>query len=318
MAKNKDQKPGTIKMLSIKKPPYFKRGTLVYADKGHTLTRDGHYYRCILNCRGKCAKHNKRIPTETLERAFARKIKILAINPDVAERILKKILRENLVDVLFGVDDSYSKQEERFELTLAVAKQDLQDSGKIKKEDVEEAIDSITKMHQAEYPTILLSFVLGTLRALANTEYEAETGRTFAFMSKKIVLSNDGKIDQIELELWAWYILNLIDRYIPGYLKHIKSKGVSIRNTSDEFLKLPVAQAALRFSMENTKEAMSVNMTLMYQLTKLMADGIKATVGNTDPKQAATASLLFLEEMKNNPALAIIMQMGNAINLKLE
>ena len=197
-------------------------------------------------------------------------------------------------------------------------KQEEKDLGEIQDSDITTATEALTKIHQANYPTILLGFILGTLRALANPEHEAELGRTFAFMSKKINISSDGKIISIEFERWAWYILNLINRHVPNYLENIRAEGVTIKNGNDELLKLPVAEAALLFNMDEAKDAMSVNMSLMSQMMQVMRDGIQTTFKQNDPKQANNAALLFLEEMKNNPALAIVMQMADAIDLKME
>ena len=94
MKENKGQNHRTNKVPRIKKPQYFKSGLLVYEDLSHPLTRDGNYYRCALNCHGECDTHAKLIPTETLEKAFARKIKTFAIKPAVADFLLKKSFKK--------------------------------------------------------------------------------------------------------------------------------------------------------------------------------------------------------------------------------
>lgn len=321
MEENKGQNRRTkpARLPRIKKPQYFKAGLLTFEDLGHPLIRDGKYYRCTLNCHGKCDVHTKQIPTETLERAFARKIKSFAIEPEKAETILTKILRENIGEVIMGVDEEINQKEELFDLALTTMKQDEEATGNIEAEDIKDAVEALTKIHKANYPTMLLGFIPGTLRALAHPEYEAELGRAFAFMSKNISLSNKGKIISIELERWAWYILNLIDRYIPNYLTNIRMQGVELENEPDrELAKLSIARAALLFNMNKAQEAMSTNMRLMSQSVKMLQDGIQSVIGTTDPKETNKVALLFLEEMKNNPEFAIVMQMANSLGLEME
>lgn len=301
----------------FKKPSFFKSGVLRFQNLDHPLTLSNGYYRCTLNCNGKCDVHTKQIQSETLERAFSRYAAKFAVDKKETSRILDKIMRANLMDILLGVEEMIGVEERVFENTVEAMKKDFENKKKLDEEDFKISTEALTKMTQAEYPTMLLAYMLGVLSALASPEREAELGRIFSFITKKVYLSDDGKIISVEFERWGWYILNTIGKHILNYLQKIRSFKIPIVNEKDEILNLPVAQAALYFGFGNTGEAMGAEMNMMYGLMKYMRNSMQLAMGSIDPDKTNVAVLGLFEMMRNDPALAMVIKMTNAMDLKI-
>jgi hypothetical protein len=312
MAKKKAKIPRTVPKL-FKQPPFFKSGLLRYRSGDHAITLSNGYYRCVLNCKDQCKVHTAQIPKETLERAFCRYTRTYAISLDIAEKINRRLFRENLVDVLMGIEDEYSVEERLFEATLDAALQEPD----VKETDLKTAADALAKMSQAEYPAILMAYVMGTLVAVAHPEAEAELGKLIAFLSKHITLSDDGKLSTIEFERWGWYCINVINKSVPGYITKIRTQKITVVNQKDNLTDLPLAKAALEFGLGNTKGAMGANMNMMYGVVTWMKSAMSLTFDIKDPKIAAQASLAFLQEMRNDPALQMIAKFTNTLDLKI-
>jgi hypothetical protein len=114
-------------------------------------------------------------------------------------------MKENFVDLLFGLDDRVSGKEELADATLDVIKNDVVKKGKIKKSDEKDFYDNYVKLLKAEHPIMLFGMTLGIMRLILNKLPEAEAGRSLALLVKRIYVTNSGGIHSIELERWAWY-----------------------------------------------------------------------------------------------------------------
>jgi hypothetical protein len=310
------QKP--LPVPKFKKPPYFRAGTLVFFESGHALGISGRHYRCLRSTHKKCSANGERqIKTETLERAFGRYAKKFAMEKAKGQRIAEEILKKNLWEILTAIESESESKEELMTATTLVMVQEAKANKKISQSDIKDFESTYVRSNEADYPLMLCGFILNFIKAASNSEKEAVLGRNLAILTKRVRLSREGKILELELEPWGWYTMNFIGRYSPNYLKNLKTNGVRLANTPNEFLKLPLHEAALRYGVGYTKEAMGQDMNVIYGLFKFVKDMFSISL-NLDSEQMAEAMPLMFNRIQNDPALRIAVQSMSVLGIQPE
>lgn len=304
--------------FTFKKPPFFRQGTLVFKESGHTLLISDRHYRCLLSCKGKCnANGEKQINKETLDRAFSRLAQKFQINQETGKKFMNRLMRDNLCDMLFGAEDDSDAEQEIIDATRAVMLQDITKNKKVKTSDIKAIDDAFVKQQQAEYPLMLLGVTLNLISAFINPHKQAFIGQNLAYVTKRVYLSNDGKIQEIELEKWGWYVLNLIDKQSPNYLNRIREKKIRITNKPDELTGLSFSEAALSFGIGNAGKAMGQDATMVYGLFKVMRDALANTLDG-DPDKINQGNALMYDYFANNPSFALLAKMVGAAGLEIK
>ncbi len=308
-------KAKTIPKPKPKKLPYFRSGTLVFADSGHVLGISDRHYRCALSSHRKCnANGERQINKETLERSFGRLAGKFEVDKKVCLAISDEILKKTMWELVVGLEEQSDSQEEIMTATTEVMWQEGVVNKKVEPSDIEDFERAFIKSQEVDYPIMLCGFIINFLKMASHPENEAMLGRNLAILTKQIKLTKEGKILEIELEPWGWYTVNYIEKYSAGYLKGIKDKGVKILNTPNEFLKLPIHEAALKYGVGYTHEAMGQDMTVIYGMFRYVKDMMRISL-NLNPEQMAVALPYMFKRLQNDPAIRIISQAMGAFGI---
>lgn len=310
------------KQLINIKIPFFKDGSLIYEESTHTLRVSDRYYRCDLNCRGKCEQKNeKQIKKIDLEKRFHNLSLKFRFKQEkgsaIGEELLNKYLPKILLDSTFNsgrqevLDTTLKVMDEDEKNITSVRSEDLyiktgkfKGGGKIKKEDIKTFKDTFVKQQKEFEPLYLFGLLLSYIKTLSNLQFEKHTGHNLSQIIKKIYLSNEGKIVKIEFENFGWYILNYINRYIPDYLFIIKN-DVEISNPKNDFLSLEIEEA-IKYFEEDSLEVKSKDLgsNALYDLLnipKIILSGAKSS-----PEDLQKATLHFFNFINSDPAAQFI------------
>lgn len=292
------------KEFRIKKLPYFKPGSLVFRGSGHNLIKDGEYYRCGKASNQLCDFHDRRVKSETLERAFSRLAKNLHQKQVDLEPMFKKIMQDGFVELLFGMDERTLGKDELGEATLEVMKEDVESGKKIKKSDEEDFYENYMNNLRAEHPIMLFGLALGVGRLIGNKLPEAEMGRSLALLSKRIYITDRGTIHSIELERWAWYSIQLASKHALLDIEKFTEK-LKVVNEPDALHRLSVSEAALKFDTEDFPSALNENFLVPVVMMKYIKESLD-NILTEDPEEMKKNSLELLNEFQNNPVLRIL------------
>lgn len=240
---------------AFKKVPYFRDGSLVFENSGHVLTRSDRHYRCILDCNQKCEEITEwQINAENIRRKFSRFSLKFAISPDEAKRISKKLIKVFLHKAVDeGLEDN--PQDEVIETTLIASAQDIVKDGKMKKGDISTMNEMLLKKQKNSSHYLLFGGLVEALSDFSHTK--KNQGQFLALITKKIYLSDKGKITKLEMENLGWYILNYIDKNIPNYLYNLKKSGVEIINKDQEIADMDLFEASEYFRNRPTEILLS-------------------------------------------------------------
>lgn len=209
-----------------KKPPrFFPKGSLIFSESSHALTIDKDHYVCSKRQKKQCRyTEETRIKREVLERAFSRlAMKFRIPNTDENLHIFDKYILGKVLHTLVDEIIEQPHDTEYFDSTLAVIKEDVEFGDKKQfKEDMRDIKGAYTAKLRQDDILPITTLLLGTsLTFLRPDVSEAQMGRIIAFLSKKIYLSDSGKIKKIELTKLGSYIVQYIDKYIPGYTQSL-------------------------------------------------------------------------------------------------
>ena len=205
-----------------KRPPFFEKGKLAFLKSGHTLTH-GKYYGCGKKKKGKkkelCNFDEKTIKVESLERNFARFVmREFEIQGPEKWPVLKKVMGMILHD---HVDDMLNDPDTPgvfFDEAMTDAKRNLE-SGNMKefRDDVKNADYALGETIEKD-TSLLGGILLGMVIMLAKENMsEMEVGRSFAWLSEKVYLSNTCKIEKIKMGPAGDFVLQYMEKNIPGY-----------------------------------------------------------------------------------------------------
>jgi hypothetical protein len=289
--------------FKLPKPSFFKPGSLVFLGSGHNLIKDGKYYRCAKNSNHVCTSHTRRIKAESLERQFSRLGKTLYAKDLEPDKLMEKLMRENLCDMIFGVEEGSEGKDELADATISVMHQEVSAGKKIKKSDEKDFVENYINSLRADHPVMLFGYAFGMIRSFACDVSEAESGRSLAHFSKKIYITDKNEIHSIELERWAWYVFNVvIERNWPGFLA---SKNINVTNGPDELHKLNLTEAALQFGTEDFPEAIGENFLMPIVMMSKMKESVNFSLDN-DMNTMNKALPELLNQYQNNPVLRVL------------
>ena len=315
-----------ISPIKVDPLPFFKKGTLIYAESEHELELSDRHYRCREHCKSDTGE--RQIKRENLEKNFTYYVQKFRLEQKEAVKISDELMKKYLIDML--TDPDVDGKQEVLDTTVRAMDEDLKNiksiraedeyyetgnykgGGKISKEDIKTFEDMFVAKQKEVLPQHLFAVLLSYLKTLSDPSYAKNLGQGLALISKKIYVSNDGKILKIEFERWGWYIMNYIDRRFPNYLNNLKEKGVIITNGYDEITELDIGEAVKVFKGSNFLEAMNwFDVDSLSKLFEIMRGIIKAMKGS--PEDIQTATLQVLDFMNTNPLAQFASQMLPAI-----
>lgn len=326
------KKKTTIKEIKIEPQPFFKKGSLAYEKSGHELELSGRHYRCRKHCKSESGE--KQIKKENLEKNFSYFSQKFRVEQKVIAEMGNKLLNQYLVSMLTNFEGTEGKQE-ILDNTIRAMNEDAKNiksvkaekeyfktgkykkGGKIKKEDIKTFEDTFVAKQKQLLPDQLFMVLLSYLKTLSDPRYAKHLGMSFGIISKKVYISNDGKILKIELERWGWYILNYINRSVPNYLNNLKKQGVIIVNGYDEINEMDIEEAVRYFDDLNFSEALNwLDVDSLYSLFGAMRGVIKSLQGGPEETQEATLELF--DFMNTNPFAQLATQLLPAVSKGLK
>ena len=309
------KKKPEIPKIPIKPFPFFKKGQLIFLDSGHKLTESDGYYRCTLDTNHKCNVGEDQAKKINLERNFANLSMKFAITGDDTDRVRNTFMREVLCDMIIDVTEKDNRNDEVIDATHDAALADLIAGKPLSKSDIKDFKDEFQKQQANEFPLVLVGYIGEALSAFYNAE--SNKGRFLSFLAKHIYLVNNGKIVQLEMERWGWYILNYIDRYIPNYLETLKRNGVKIINDErDGLIPLHLKEAAHFFDDGKQSEALSnYQPAIMVEILTFLKSSI-SVLTMKDPNAVQIATLAMFKGMTTNPAFQALKPLMPMLNVK--
>lgn len=312
--------------IVIEQLPFFKKGTLIFADSGHELELSDKHYRCKEHCRSFFGE--RQIKKDNLEKNFNYYVQKFRLETKTGEKVADELLRKYLIDLLTEPD--IEGKQEVLDTTIRAMDEDLKNiksvraedeyyetgefksGGKIAKEDIKTFEDTFVAKQTEILPQHLFAVLLSYLKTLSDPAYAKYLGQGLALISKKIYISNEGKILKIEFERWGWYIMNYIDKQFPNYLNDLKAKEITIVNGHDEITELGIREAINEFRGSNFLEAMNwLDVSSLSKLFEILRGVIKAMKGKPEDIQLAT--LQVLDFMNTNPLAQFASQMLPAL-----
>ena len=238
------------------------------------------------------------------------------------------LMKKYLIDLL--TDPDIDGKQEVLDTTIRAMDEDLKNiksvkaedeyfktgnykgGGTISKEDIKTFEEAFVAKQVEILPQHLFAILLSYLKTLSDPAYAKYLGQGLALISKKIYISNDGKILKIEFERWGWYILNYFDRRFPNYLNSLKEKDVIITNGYDAITELEIREAINEFRGSNFYEALNwLDVGSLSDLFGILRGVIKAMKGSPEDIQMAT--LQVLDFMNTNPLAQFASQMLPAV-----
>jgi hypothetical protein len=184
--------------------------------------------------------------------------------------------------------------------------------GKLSKEDIKTFEDTFVAKQVEILPQHLFAILLSYLKTLSDPAYAKYLGQGLALISKKIYISDSGKIEKLEFERWGWYIMNYFDKRFPNYLNNLKANGVVIMNGYDAIIELGIREAIEEFRGSNFYEALNwLDVGSLTELFGILRSVIKAMKGSPEDIQLAT--LQVMDFMNTNSLAQFASQMLPAV-----
>ncbi|MDR3582237.1 MAG: hypothetical protein P4L67_03110 [Candidatus Pacebacteria bacterium] len=202
--------------------PYFSKGVLVFKESGHTLTHTK-YYVCSKKQKGQCRLDEKRIRVESLERNFSRLAKSFEIPNDYKWPALKNLIGEILHDQVDDLLESDNFHHDIFDNAIVLMDEDIKEKDNRQFQlDAKDAAEAMAK-ESATKTEFVCGLLLGVIMAFGKRNIsESEAGRVLAYLSEKIYLSNNGKIEKIKLHDFGEYAFQYIKQFVPNYTEPFK------------------------------------------------------------------------------------------------
>jgi len=315
-----------IKEIRIEPMPFFKKGTLVFAESGHELELSDRHYRCKEHCRSFFGE--RQIKKDNLEKNFNYYVQKFRIESKEAGKISDDLMKKYLIDLL--TDPDIEGKQEILDTTIRAMDEDLKNiksvkaedeyfetgkfrgGGKLSKEDIKTFEETFVAKQTELLPQHLFALLLSYLKTLSDPAYAKYLGQGLALISKKIYISNSGKIEKIEFERWGWYIMNYFDRRFPNYLNNLKSNGVIIMNGYDAIIELGIREAINEFRGSNFYEALNwLDVGSLTELFGILRSVIKAMKGS--PEEIRLATLRVMDFMNTDQLAQFASQMLPAV-----
>ncbi len=209
-----------------KAPSYFPKGVLKFAVSGHTLTKSGAYYICSEYQKGRCKDdQEKRISRENLEKSFSRLAGKLRIPEGDNEHALNNMMKDILHFQIDYIID-HADNNEDFDLALECVAEDLRMKKKRQlASDVREAKEAFFKYMKRNTMDVVSSMLVGSVITFAQLKAtDTDLGRSLAFLSDEVLITNTGKIKKIKLNTIGSFMFQYIKRGFPSFGESIKTK----------------------------------------------------------------------------------------------
>jgi hypothetical protein len=235
----------------IPKQPLFVKGCLTFKDSDHILIQDRGYYRCSEQVKGQCGHHEEKIIlVKDMEKRFNNLVKRFELPEGEGIRLFDDLLI-SLVKVWRkgSVRDMHLEREITALSNIII--DDIKKRRPISTRDFLELKRVYFQLHKNMYEDMLFNFMfdpLFTLNAYSKEQDQMtafiekavriKTSRilqTFALQIRKIYLSNDGLIKNIEFEGWGWYMIQKLKHDIPNYLSDFKEGFITNTKQFDSF-----------------------------------------------------------------------------------
>ncbi len=225
--------------------PLFSKGCLTYKDSGHTLVKNGEYYRCSLKANGFCREESEQlISVKNFNERFERLIDRFTLPEGEGLKMFNKLMATFLeYGLKIGTQNSYC--EEMFQSHGNSMIDDIGHGKRILKSDIISFRKFYMDWLKQVYGESLLTLMLDVVFVLSKTDEEVgamesfiktslkitkkRERRSFAMQLKKIYISDDGNIENVEFEGWGWYVIQYLKRNVHWYLNDFPSSF--IKNT---------------------------------------------------------------------------------------
>lgn len=286
----------------------------MFRDSGHKLIKSGKYYRCSDDTNQKCGLGEKQILAETLERNYSRLANKLHSKELDFDSLLESLLRDHFWDLVFGIDKRAKNKQEIIDATLSAMQSDVNENKIVDREDEKDYRDNFMEVLRADHPVMLFGYAVSMIQALTTERPESDMGRLLAHFSRRIYLGKTGKVESIELERWAWYVLNVvIARNTKTYFQ--ERSELNFINGNDLLHEKGIAEASLSFGTEDFPDAMGENFVAVIGWIKQLKDTFSMLLNN-DPEKVNKLLPTLLDRVQNDPAFGVMMRMNSTINFK--
>jgi len=222
----------------IQAPPLFSKGCLTFKDSKHTLVKDGEYYRCSEKTKGFCIKKSEKlINAKNLERRLGR-LREKFLLPEGTGLILFEKIMPIIMQKLMKGGNNEDHLQNNLEATGNLIIADLKDGKKINRNDFAEFKRVLFEILKEFYSSMLVGFLLNFLLVLIESESDQsemqsyfkkffpqkpqKLNHAFALNLKKVYLSEEGEIENIEMEGFSWFAFNYFRKNIPEYIPKVK------------------------------------------------------------------------------------------------
>lgn len=296
-----------MKDFKLPRQPFFKPGSARFYGSKHILIKDGKYYRCGKASNQFCKTHDRRILAESVERNFSRLAKKMHRDKLDLNNTCKKVMKENLVDLIFEVEEKTEEKDVLANATLSAMKEDVAEGRKSKRSDQKDYLENYMNTMRVEHPVMLFGITIGMIRMIASDLPEAEMGRSLALLSKNIYITDRGQIESIELERWAWYSLHAIAKHEQIDLNEM-AHDLKISNGPDPICELGITDAAQRFDTEDMPEAMNENFLVPVTIMKFMKDCLE-NIFSEGTEEMNEKNIELFHKFQNDPLLKVVFGM---------
>lgn len=209
---------------TIKKIPFFSKGSLVFKESGHTLIKDRQIYRCSEKAKNKCHRKTEReLNAKNLESRFSDLVEKFYLPEGEATRIFDHLIELYIKALrLSGRRDMNLGNLLASTGNLIIA--DLKEGKEYQKSDFLTFKRTYFDLIKNFYSDLLIGDAMEFLFSITKNQIEKddmdsflkkllnttkrEIGHAFALHIKHVCLSNDGRIENIEFEPFAWFLLN--------------------------------------------------------------------------------------------------------------
>lgn len=302
--------------IKIELIPFFKKDSILFDASKHILRLSNNYYRCDLDCRGKCKEKEGQFKKENFEKTFSRFANKFKIDMPGGEAIVKRLLKDTFIRII-NEEDDYSN-EDIMQTTIDVIKQDFKLKRKIKKSDLKDFENALVRSNTIDSSVMLMAYISGVIRSLSLKDNSIGIGRDLALITKKVYISNRGEILSIEFEKWGWYILNYIDKKFPNYLNNLKAQGIVVLNKKDETSNMDITEAVDYFKDGDFKDALNNNSTsYFYSIFSILKKMMKTMLSN-DTEKIKLQTMNLMQEFATNPALQVAFKISPLIATKVK
>ena len=300
--------------ISLKKPPYFRKGCLVFLDSNHTLHLSGKYYRCTKDSHGACDIHKTRVLQKTLETAFSRYAEKYTLRHEYGVRYFKKLLKDNLFDLVDENELDMDKIDEQQLLTIEAAEEDLKRNNRVSNIDLHDLRELEQQKRKYETPIFLFAYAFGMLKVLTNPNNKSDIGRSLAQITRHIYITDKGKIASIEFQPWGWYILNgIMEGMEPGFSSRLRKNTVEILNPDDPDLRhMKIPEAANAYSGLHRPIGETYHTSLA--VTDLLVTAVEMLLGSADSRGEVIVEMH--KRLQTDPIFASLVRVSDSTSFK--